>query len=244
MRKKKTKKTVGIIILVCILLIAAFGVVSYKVFTVEKVEVTGNTIYQDETIKQWILNDDYSWNSMYVYLKYKFKDASEKTFMDNPTIVLKNPHILQIKVKEKEMIGYIYIPSVGQNAYFDTDGMVVETSSEKIEKMMEITGVDVNEVTLHKKIPIKKKSVLKVLLSMTQGLNKYQIMPESLHYDEYSNMILGYGTVTVNFGNSENLTDKIITLSAILPQLEGMSGTLHMENWSEDNTDVPFEKQE
>ena len=77
-----------------------------------------------------------------------------------------------------------------------------------------------------------------------QGLKKYEILPNSIHYDEYSNMILGYETVTVNFGDSENITEKMATLAVIYPQLEGMSGTLHMENWSEDNTDVPFEKQE
>lgn len=67
-------------LLTLILLLAVFGVVSYKVFTVEKVEVTGSTIYQDEVIKQWVLDDDYSWNSMYVYLKYKLRDATEMPF--------------------------------------------------------------------------------------------------------------------------------------------------------------------
>ena len=241
---KRVVKIILWMLLTLILLLAVFGVVSYKVFTVEKVEVTGSTIYQDEVIKQWILDDDYSWNSMYVYLKYKLRDATEMPFLENPKVRLKAPHTLVIQVREKEMIGCIYIPSVGQNAYFDKDGVVVETSSERIEGIMEITGVDVEEVTLHKKIPIKKKSVLKSLLTVTQGLKKYEILPNSIHYDEYSNMILGYETVTVNFGDSENITEKIATLAVIYPQLEGMSGTLHMENWSEDNTDLPFEKQE
>ncbi len=244
MKKGKVVKIILIILAVLILLAAIFGIAAYRLCKIKKVEVKGSTIYPNETIKEWVLNDDFSWNAMYVYLKYKFTDAPEMAFLENPKITLKDAQTLVIHVKEKDMIGCIYIPSVGQNAYFNEEGIVVETSSERIPGVMEISGVDVKEVTLHKEIPIKKKSVLKSLMSVTQGLNKYQILPNTLCYDEYSNMILEYDNVKVNLGNSENLPDKLETLAVIYPQLEGLNGTLHLEGWTKDNTDVPFEKQE
>lgn len=240
--KKKNRKIICLFVLLLILLVLVSGLVAYKCFTIEKVEVEGTDLYPEETIKKWVLNDDYSWNTLYVFLKYRFKEAEEMTFLQKPIVTMKDPYTLHIKVKEKEMVGYLYVPAVGQNAYFDKEGTVVETSSEKLDGMMEITGLDCEKVTLHEKIPIKNKSMLKSLLSLTQGLNKYKMMPEAIHYDEYSNIVLEYGKVTVNFGNSQNLTEKMETLSVIFPQIEDLSGTLHMENWSKDNTDIPFEK--
>lgn len=247
MRKKGKKKNWGIIrllILLVILLILVLGLVSYKCFTIEKVEVEGSELYPKETIQKWILNDDYSWNTLYVFLKYRFEEAEEMTFLQEPVITMKDAHTLHIQVKDKEMMGYLYVPAVGQNAYFDKEGTVIETSSEKIEGIMEITGLDCEKVTLHKKIPIKNKSMLKSLITLTQGLNKYKMMPKTIRYDEYSNIVLEYGKVSINFGNTQNLTEKIETLSVIFPQIEDLSGILHMENWSKDNTDVPFEKNE
>lgn len=244
--RRREKRSYGKIeffmVLFILLLLAALGVLAYKGFTVEKVEVEGTDMYPDETIKQWVLNDDYSWNTLYVFLKYKFGEAEEMPFLEKPVVTIKSPHVLHIKVVEKEMLGYLYIPAVGQNAYFDENGIVVETSSEKIEGMMEITGLDCEKVTLHQKIPIKNKSMLKSMLSLTQGLNKYEMLPDAIRYDEYSNILLEYGKVTVNFGTSQNLKAKMETLAVILPEIDDMSGTVHMENWSEENTDVSFEK--
>ena len=79
-----------------------------------------------------MLNDKYSWNSMYVYLKYKVKDTKKIPFIDTMSISLDSPHTLHISVYEKGMLGYIYIPGINENAYFDKDGFVVETSSDTV----------------------------------------------------------------------------------------------------------------
>lgn len=229
-------------VFIILVLLILLGMIAYRGFTVEKVEVEGTDLYTQETIKQWILNDDYSWNSLYVFFKYKFKKAEEMPFLQEPVVTLKSPRVLHIQVKEKEVFGYLYLPSVGQNAYFDENGVVVETSSEKIEGIMEVTGFECEKATLHKKIPIKDKSMLKSILNLTQGLSKYDMLPEAMNCSEYSNIVLEYGNITVNFGNSQNLKPKIQTLAAIFPKIEKKRGTIHIENWSEENTDVSFEE--
>mgnify|MGYP000255413098 CR=1 FL=1 len=40
------------------------------------------------------------------------------------SISLDSPHTLHISVYEKGMLGYIYIPGINENAYFDKDGFV------------------------------------------------------------------------------------------------------------------------
>ena len=39
-------------------------------------------------------------------------------------------------------------------------------------------------------------------------------------------------------------SETVLRLSYILPQLEGMSGTLHLESWTENTTDISFKKNE
>ena len=55
----------------------------------------------DETIENVVLNDKYSWNSLYVFAKYRFKKPESIPFVDTMDITLKSPHKLHIKVYEK-----------------------------------------------------------------------------------------------------------------------------------------------
>ena len=44
----------------------------------------------------------------------------------------------------------------------------------------------------------------------------------------------------MKLGDTEELTEKVVRLEKIMPNLEGLSGTLHMEDWTEDTTDITF----
>jgi cell division protein FtsQ len=45
-------------------------------------------------------------------------------------------------------------------------------------------------------------------------------------------------------GSLEFLTQKVERLAKIKPQLQGMEGTLHLENWTEETTNIVFDKTE
>lgn len=241
-RRKKRWKIRLAVCLIILSLLAIGALVVIKVFTVKKVEITGNVNSSDETIKEWVLKDEYSWNSLYVYLKNKFVEPEDIPFVDTMEISLKSPHVLEIKVYEKGILGCVYMESLGQNAYFDKDGLVVEMSSDVVTGVPKISGLDVEEIVLYEKLPIKGKSVLKNLLSLTQSLKKYELVPESINYSKEGSYTLSYGTITVLLGQAQHLNEKILRLSYIMPQLEGQTGTLHLESWTEDTTDISFEK--
>ena len=241
-RKKKRRKRILITFLVICLLLGILALVVVKVFRVNKVEVTGNKLYGDEQIKEWVLNDEYSWNSLYVYLKYRFFDTEEVPFIDTMEVGIKIPQTITIQVYEKGLLGYLYMDSIGQNVYFDKDGFVVETSSETIEGIPQITGLSCNQVVLYEKLDLKNKKSLKTLLSVTQTLKKYSLVPDSIDYGENGDIGLTYGTIAVSLGNTDNLTEKIKRLEEIMPKLEGLSGTLHLEEWTEETTDITFKK--
>ena len=76
-RKQRLLKKVLIAILVFMILsvIAVFVVVN--VFVVKNVKVEGNELYEEQLITDTVLNDEYSWNSLYVLLKYTFIETEE-----------------------------------------------------------------------------------------------------------------------------------------------------------------------
>lgn len=244
-RRRKKRRKIGLyILLILILLIAAGIFIVMNVFTVENVVVEGNELYSSTQIENMVLNDEYSWNSLYVDLKYRFVDIGEVPFVDTMEVSLDNPHTVHIKVYEKGMLGYLYINSIGQNAYFDKDGFVVETSTEVIDGVPKITGISCEEVVLYEKLQLENSDILRDLLNLTQTLKKYNLLPDEIQYDSNMEPVLYYGTIQVKIGSEDNLSQKVVRLSIILPQLDGLSGTLHLETWTPETTDIIWDRAE
>lgn len=240
-RKRLKHFLIGLAVTAAVL--AILFLIAIKLFTVKKVVVDGNELYDQQTIEDVVLNDKYSWNSLYVYLKYKFKDTDKVPFIDTMSIGLDNPHTLHISVYEKGMLGYIYIPGIDENAYFDKDGFVVETSSDTVPGVPKIDGISCDKVVLYEKLPIAD-STLKDLLELTQALKRQDLVPDSIDYGVDNAPAAIYGNVNVIIGDTTKLTRKIERLKAIMPSLEGLSGTLHLESWTEETTNIVFDKTE
>ena len=244
-RRRKKRRKIGLYILLILILLIAAGVFTVmNVFTVENVVVEGNELYSSTQIENMVLNDEYSWNSLYVDLKYRFVDIGEVPFVDTMEVSLDNPHTVHIKVYEKGMLGYLYINSIGQNAYFDKDGFVVETSTEVIDGVPKITGISCEEVVLYEKLQLENSDILRDLLNLTQTLKKYNLLPDEIQYDSNMEPMLYYGTIQVKIGSEDNLSQKVVRLSIILPQLDGLSGTLHLETWTPETTDIIWDRAE
>lgn len=240
-RKARKRKKIAIALLIILLLLAAAALIVIKVFRAEKVEVEGNELYDAKVIEKAVLNDKYSWNSLYVFLKYRFVDTKKVPFVDTMEITLKDPQTLHIKVYEKGIMGYLYISSIDENAYFDKDGLVVETSSKVIDGTPQIIGIDCDKVVLYEKLPIGNAK-LREILTLTQALKRNSLIPDSITYGVANEPLLAYGKIKVEMGSLELLTQKVERLAKIKQSLEGMDGTLHLENWTEETTNIVFDK--
>ena len=244
-RKRKKRRKIGLIIfLIFVLLIALAVLIVWKVFTVKEVKVEGNELYSSEQIEQLVLNDEYSWNSLYVVVKYSLWNTEDVPFLDTMEVSLEDPHTVRISVYEKGMLGCFYIDTIGQYAYFDKDGFVVETSSEEIPGIPKITGITCQEVVLYEQLPLEQEEVLDNLLNLTQILKKYDLLPQEIHYDANLEPTLTYYGTRVVVGSDEYLTQKVVRLSAIMPELAGLYGTLYLDSWTPDTTEIIYKRDE
>lgn len=239
-RQRRMKKfLIAMLVFILLAVIAAFIVV--KVFVVKTVKVEGNKLYNEQLIKETVLNDEYSWNSLYVLLKYTFIDTEEVPFIDTMEIKLNSPSSLTIKVYEKGMMGYLHIPSIDQMAYFDKDGFVVETSTRIIDGVPKIEGISCEEVVLFEKLPIDDQQ-LRDMLTLTQTLKRESLVPDAIHLGLDVSPVLYYDNTAIWLGSMELLTQKVERLGEILPSITGIDGILHMENWTEETANIIFEK--
>ena len=70
-------------LLITIAVLAILFLIALKLFTVKRVVVEGNELYDQKTIEGCrCLMISTQWNSLYVYLKYKVKDTKKIPFID------------------------------------------------------------------------------------------------------------------------------------------------------------------
>ena len=243
-RKRRRRRRILKIVLVLAVLAALGAAAVLYLFTVESVEVEGNEIYSDEAIESWVLEDEYSWSSLYLFVKYRFLETEDLPFVSEIEVSLRSPHDVTLTVTEKGILGYVYISSLDTYAYIDSDGLVVEFSDETLADATKIVGLSVESAELYEALPLEDSSIFKTLLNVSQLLEKYELTAVCICVTDDSEILLDYGEIQVNLGSGTNLNEKMIRLQKIMPQLEEMSGTLHLEDWSETNTDVYFSKDE
>ena len=64
-------------------------------------EIEGNSYYSDNTIRTWIENDELSYNTLGILVRYDLMDAELPAGVEKLHVSLKNPWIVKIKVEEK-----------------------------------------------------------------------------------------------------------------------------------------------
>lgn len=210
------------------------------IFRISQVEVVGNDHYTRQQVQDMVMNDKYSGNSLYLYLKYRYFHTEEIPFVDKIEVNLLSYNKVGIRIYEKSLIGYVEY--LGTNLYFDKDGIVVEISSEVRADVPKIAGLNFQSVSMYQKLSVEDDQVFSVILNVAQLLQKNQLYPDKIEFRNDMEIMLYFENVRVALGKGEQLEEKMGRLAQFLPDLEGESGVLHMENYSEDSDMVSFRR--
>jgi len=228
----------GIVILLIILYIAANIFIRH--YKVETVFVEGNTHYTNDEIKEMVMEGPLGDNSLYLSIKYKDKAIENVPFVQRMDVEVIDAKSIRIRVYEKAIAGYF--EHLGQYVYFDKDGIVIECSDQKTDGVPMVTGLNFNYVVMYEPLPAEKKEIFEDILDITQLLKKYDILADKIYFDKDNKKTLYFGKARVSLGTNENIDEKILKLKYILPKLEGLSGVLRMDNYSEGVTNITFEE--
>lgn len=237
-RKKKKKSNFLYRFVVTLLGIAILVLLVVILFKVEKIEISGNSYCTDRQIKDMVQNDKYSVNALYIFGKYMAGKGEVLPCLDSVRVTLGAPWHVKVEVKEKTIVGCI--AEGEENIYFDKEGLVVYKSSEVMEGLPIVEGLEVKNTKLYQQMKSEDATIFEGILDTSQELKKYELMPEKVLCKD-GNIYLYIENVCINLGNIVT-AEKIAQITPIMEKLGRQKGTLHMEHYSDNRETITFEK--
>ena len=162
-------------------------------------------------------------------------------FVDVMDVEVLSPDTIKIIVYEKALAGYIEF--MDNYLYFDKDGTVVESSEEVLPFVPKIEGLKVDKLSLYQRLSVENEEVLEILLAVSKMMKKYELQPDDIHLRKNGmEIVLTFANVRINLGNGANMDEKAARIKTLLPDLEDMAGVLHMEEYTNESTNISFIK--
>lgn len=240
MRRNGTRgiKVVVIILLVLLIIGAVVLFIGMQYYRVEEVVVEGNEQYTKEEIINRVMTDPLDKYSLLFKWRIDKNEFEDIPFVDAMEVTVESPHKVKIKVYEKTVVGYV--EHLGYYLYFDKDGVVVESSTVQLEGVPMVSGIPLDTIVLYKPLPVENDEIFKSLLSLSQLMEKYDVHPDNIKFNSDLEISLYFGEAKVLLGEKNPSDDKIFKLSKLLPELDGLEGTLHLENYDESMKNITF----
>lgn len=255
-RAKKRRKATIILSSIALIIVAFLMIV--LLFRVKNVEITGNHHMTDEEVESRVMNGPLTGNTLYMMLFKRNPDFSDNAFIDHVNVEYVDRNSIHIRVTEKALVGYVEYD--GSYWYFDKDGKILVNSSEPESGDGEdsseepdtaetyyiplVKGLSVTSAAIGDVLNVSNPGVFTTLNSLIEVINKRNIDPDYVEFKEDGTMTMKVGNIFVLLGKDEHLEEKLEELSGILPKAEGLSGTLHLENFDGSQSRIIFDKDE
>lgn len=240
MRRNGTRGIkITIIIVLSLLIIGAIALlVGMQYYRVDEIVVEGNEQYTEDEIINLVMTESLDSYSLLFKWRIEQNKFEEIPFVDEIEVTVESSHKVKIKVYEKTVVGYV--EHLGYYLYFDKDGTVVESSTEQLEGVPMVSGIPLDTIVLYKPLPVENDEIFKSLLNLTQLMEKYDVHPDNIKFNSDLEITLYFGEAKVLLGEKNPSDDKIFKLSKLLPELDGLEGTLHLENYDESMKNITF----
>lgn len=205
---------------------------------ISEVEVSGNVRYTKEQLEEAVFDTNFSRNTVICYLRDRFRPHKTIPFVEDYKIVFRSLNRAEIIVYEKSVVGYVsYMNSM---IYFDKDGVVVESTSERLPGIPMINGLEFGHIVLHRPLPVENPKIFSELLNLTQILEINEITVDQIEFARSGKMRCCIGTLLVELGDNTQMNGKIGELRSILNEYPDLDGTLYLDTYDEANLNPMF----
>ena len=89
----------------------------------------------------------------------------KRTFRGKDGRVVVDPHTIKIEVYEKALAGYVEY--LDRFMYFDRDGIVVESSTERTNGIPLVAGLSFDHVVLYQPLPVEDMGIFQDILNIS-----------------------------------------------------------------------------
>ncbi|MDF2587456.1 MAG: hypothetical protein K0S41_1297 [Anaerocolumna sp.] len=218
------------LLLICLIVIIPTFVL-FVTCRLKTVIVDGSSHYTNEELQQKVITKKTDGNTLLLYFRLKYGKVESIPFVEDIDIELVNKNTIKIHVYEKVITGCIEY--MGGYMYFDKDGIIVESSSEKLNNVPFVTGLKFNSIVLYEKLEVQKESLFNVILNLTQLIQKYELDVETIRFNSDLEVTLKCGDVKVLLGKRDTYDEQIAELKDLLPSARGKKLIIDMVDFKE-----------
>ncbi len=234
-KKKKSKKGwLVLIVTVGLILAVVFGC------RIKTIRITGNERVSDETIQTLIQYDKCQNNSLLLWLLNRKTDISSEPLLNSIHVQLRNPQTIVVQVNEEKLSGYVQ--SEDEYIYVNDSGKIVLKQTEKLQDVLLLNGITADTAEVGEQLVSDDTGVFADFLDIAAILRSEAITADSLGKSDDGGYYIVMGKVKVLLGKDIYMEEKISELNDLLSKLEGLSGTLHLEEYDSTKDSIIFTK--
>ncbi len=234
-KKNSNRSQVVILSVILFVLLVILLLVSLRI---REVEVNGNRRYTEKQITEEIFDTPLSRSLLFCYMNNRFGEHKTIPFVQDYEIHFKGLLSVKVIVYEKSVVGYVTY--MGSNLYFDKDGIIVESTTEKLESIPRVDGLSYDHIVLGQKLPVEEGDIFPHVLELTQVLAVNGIDADSIRFAKNGDSTVSIGRLRVRMGPFESMDAKLIELRDILKSHPDLSGVLHLEDYDPNNAKPQF----
>lgn len=197
---------------------------------VDTIHIIGNQLYTAEKIQEDLFSGKTTKSTIVVFWEKLTKSKNTIPYLKEYQISFENYHTITVTVQEKEIFGCIDYGS--GYAYIDQEGMVLDFDEEKWDNVSIMEGLYVTKAILHETIETAYLDRLQLLQRLQILLQQHEIVVDSLYCSPQGTFRIQIGHIQVLFGDTSELEEKVNIFASILPTMEGLSGTLYLNEYN------------
>lgn len=203
-----------IIVLICGSVLGLLWFCDHKM-KIENVEVIGGTKYTKAEIEDFVIKDDLDKISYLLYLrKQVFGNVGKIPFVEKIDIEVTDMNSVVLYVYDKAITGCV--KHMGKYMHFDRDGIVVESSADRMPGVPEITGITFSKVVLNEALSVEDQTIFKKLMNLTLQFKKEEISCNRIDFDLRNNITIYFDGNQALLGAGEIHDEQIACLKKLI----------------------------
>lgn len=241
-KNTKRKKLNKAFLFLCIAVILGTGIYFLITdFSIQNIEVKGNTTYTDGEIIKAVKEQDYVENTLVMIAQNQVFGQTYLPFIENITMGYDDSHTLKIKVKEKLRAGVFEY--MNKNVYFNSEGIALESRNQLFEGVPVVTGVSFDKMVLGEQIPVKG-NYFNTIMNITKKISTYGLEISEIHFENEDDITLFSGKFEIYLGASMYLDGKMSKISGILSSVskKHKKGVIDMHLYTDEKNIITYHK--
>lgn len=237
-KRVRRKRRPALFIKLAILLIILIAVIVLFInFRLKNVIVEGTTRYTEEEIKNRLITKKTDQITLFYYLRQRFSEPVSIPFVEKVVVSMENRNTIHVTVYEKRVVGCVEM--MGSYLYFDRDGIVVESTKDKLEDIPQVTGLRFSKLVLHEKLEVQKEGLFETILNVTKLIEKNELPIDAMSFNSDYELILTSGSAKVLLGRKDFYDEQLAALKNILVAAgDKKLSSIDMRSYSKNNKNI------